>query len=148
MEEKLASHHDETYNSITATYKLMQRKIAGMLSGEGLTQPQFHVLRIAAKSGGTSIREISDEMLVTPANMTGIIDRLESRGLIRREARKGDRRAKIIGLTPKGRAMQEEVAAKYSEFMEKSLRVLTKDEQRTLSDVLVKLQEGMSQSGG
>lgn len=148
MEEKLASHHNETYNSITAAYKLMQGRITEMLSGEGLTQPQFHVLRIAAKSGGTSIREISDEMLVTPANMTGIIDRLESRGLIRRGSRKEDRRAKIIGLTPRGRALQEKVAAKYSDFIQKSLRVLTNDEQKTLSDILVKLQEGMSQSGG
>jgi DNA-binding MarR family transcriptional regulator len=148
MEERLVSHRNETYNSITAAYKLMQRKITEMLSGEGLTQPQFHVLRIAAKSGGISIREISDEMLVTPANMTGIIDRLESRGLIRRGSREGDRRAKIIGLTPKGKALQEKVAAEYSEFMQKSLRVLTRDEQKTLSDILVKLQEGMSQSGG
>lgn len=143
----MTPHHNETYNAITASYRLMQRKITEMLSEEGITQPQFHVLRIAAKTGGTSMREMSDEMLVTPANMTGIIDRLESRGLIRRGTRKGDRRARIIALTPKGKALQERVSAKYSESMQKALRVLTDDEQRTLSELHVKLQEGMSQSG-
>jgi DNA-binding MarR family transcriptional regulator len=73
-----------------------------------------------------------------------VLDRLESRGLIRRGTRKGDRRAKIIGLTPKGKALQERVALKYSEFVQKSLRVLTKDEQKTLSHIVVKLQKGMS----
>ena len=148
MEDEQTSRHNETYNVITASYKLMQRKITEMLSEEGLTQPQFHVLRIAAKSRGTSMREISDEMLVTPANMTGIIDRLESRGLIRRGARKGDRRATAIDLTPKGKALQEKVAAKYSEFMQKALRTLTDDEQRILGELHVKLQKGMSKSGG
>lgn len=93
------------------------------------------------------MRRISNEMLVTPANITGIIDRLESRALIRRMAREGDRRATIIELTPKGKVLQDDVAAKYGRFMRNALRTLTADEQRALSDLLVKVQEGMSRSG-
>ena len=148
MEDEQSSYQHETYRIITASYKLMQRKITEMLSEEGLTQPQFHVLRIAARSGGTSMREMSDEMLVTPANMTGLIDRLESRGLIKRGAREGDRRARIIDLTPKGKELQETVAMKYGRFMQNALRALTDDEQAMLSELHIKLQKGMAQSGG
>lgn len=143
-----ARHSNETYNAVMATYKVMHRKISEMLSEEGLTQPQFQVLRIVAKVGATPMRGISDEMLVTPANITGIIDRLESKGLIERMVGQGDRRATIIELTSKGRAVQDRVAVKYGEFMQKVLQAFTTDEQRILSDLLMRLQREMSGSKG
>ena len=145
---EVATGHNETYSAIMAAYKAMARRIAETLSEEGLTQPQFQALRAVAKKGTVCMREISDEMLVTPANITGIIDRLESRGLLRRTGRKGDRRTTDIELTHKGRALQERVAERYGEFMENALRVFTPGEQRTLRELLVKLHEGMSQSMG
>lgn len=143
-----AEHPDETYNAVITTYRVIQRSIGELLSEEGLTQPQFYALRVIAKNGAAPMNRISYEMLVTPANITGIVDRLESRGLIRRMAREGDRRATIIGLTPKGRAVQERVATRYSEFMRKALQAFTADEQRVLRDLLEKLQQEMSRSRG
>ncbi|MDG6988644.1 MAG: MarR family transcriptional regulator [Nitrososphaerota archaeon] len=142
------SGHNETYGAILSAYRAMARRIAEMLSEEGLTQPQFQALRVVAKKGTVCMREISDEMLVTPANITGIVDRLESRGLLMRTGRKGDRRTTDIELTPKGRALQERVAERYGEFVQNALRVFTPAEQRTLRELLVKLQEAMAQSGG
>jgi DNA-binding MarR family transcriptional regulator len=83
-------------------------------------------------------------MVVSPANLTGIIDRLEQKGLIRRSARPGDRRATVIELTPEGVALQERVAASYSEFVRAALRTFSRDEKRTLRHLLEKLQREMS----
>lgn len=94
------------------------------------------------------MKAISDKMFVTPANITGIIDRLESKGLVKRRARHGDRRTIIIELTPRGAALHERVASKYGEFMRSALKGFTNEEKRTLSHLLTKLQEGMSPSGG
>jgi DNA-binding MarR family transcriptional regulator len=99
-----------------------------------------------AEKGKTPMKGISDRLFVTPANITGIIDRLESKGLLKRTAHHGDRRATIIELTPKGAAVQERVSSKYMEFIQNSLNVLAKDEQKMLHDILMKLQDGMSQS--
>ncbi len=143
-----AGHPNETYNAVIATYKVMQCSITEMLLKEGLTQPQFRVLRIVAKNGATPMKGISDEMLVTPANITGIIDRLESKGLLKRMARRGDRRATIIELTPKGKAVQEIVATRYSEYMRNVFRAFTTDERRTLRNLLEKLREEMSRPRG
>ena len=142
--EQSNQHNNETFHAMTAAYKLINRRISEVVSEEGLTQPQFQALRIVAKSGGTSMREISAQLLVTPANVTGIIDRLESRGLMTRGAHRKDRRTTIIELTPAGNALQQRVATKYSEFMRKALQVLSRDEQAALRDLLTKLQEGMS----
>ena len=143
-----AERHNETYNTVITTYKVMQRSIAELLSEEGLTQPQFYALRVIAKNGAMPMRGISDEMHVTPANVTGIIDRLEHKGLIKRMARQGDRRATIIELTPEGRAVQERVAARYGELMQRALQAFTTDEQEALRYLLEKLQREMSRPRG
>ena len=139
-----ATHSTGAANAMRATYRMLQRKVAEMLSEEGLTQPQFQALRIIARVGPTPMKGLSFEMLVTPANITGIIDRLESKQLVERMALQGDRRATIIGLTPKGRKLQERVATRYTNFMERALRALTADEQTTLIELLVRLQKAMS----
>ncbi|MGD0330310.1 MAG: MarR family transcriptional regulator [Nitrososphaeria archaeon] len=145
---KQTGHHNETYDAVIAAFKAMQHSIAELLSEEGLTQPQFITLSVIAKNGSMPMRGISDEMLVTPANITGIIDRLEHKGLIKRMARPGDRRATIIDLTHEGRTMQERVALRYSEFMQKALQAFTMDEQKTLRHLLEKLQQEMSRLRG
>jgi len=90
------------------------------------------------------MKGISDKMFVTPANITGIIDRLEAKGLVKRATRHGDRRAVIVELTTKGAAVQERVSSKYKEFIQNALKVFTTEEQKMLRDLLLKLQEGMS----
>lgn len=142
----LDESHSETYNTVIATYKTMQRAIAELLSKEQLTQPQFVALRIIAKKGAMGMRGISDEMLVTPANLTGIVDRLQQKGLIRRAARHGDRRAAVIELTDEGRAAQQAVALKYGRFMQVALQAFTPDEQDSLRHLLQKLQREMSRT--
>jgi len=148
MPEKsaLAEQRSGTYNSIVATYKMMFRKMTEMLLKEGLTQPQFQALRVVAKYGPTPMKTISDKMSVTAANVTGIVDRLESKGLILRHARSDDRRATIIGLTAKGRRVQEGVSGKTAEFVQEALRGFTPEEQDTLGRLLAKLQKEMSRS--
>lgn len=126
----------------------MQHSIADMLSTEGLTQPQFYALMVIAKNGSMPMKGISDGMQVSRADVTGIIDRLEHKGLAKRMARQLDRRATIIELTPQGRALQERVATKYGQFMRKALQAFTADEQETLRHLLEKLQREMCRSRG
>ncbi len=141
-------NHGQTFNAIIAAYRVMHRRISEMVAEEGLTQPQFQALRIVARTGGTSMREISSQLMVTPANVTGIVDRLESRGLITRGAHKTDRRTTIIELTPRGNALQERMTAKYRDFMQDALGVLSEEEQAALTNLLVKLQKGMTRQEG
>ena len=141
-----AQYSSEVTDVIIATYRIILRESEKLLSEESLTRPQYQALRCVAERGPTPMKGISDRLLVTPANITGIIDRLESKGLLRRKPYHGDRRATIIELTPKGVAVQKRVSSKYKEFMQDSLKALTRDEKETLRDILAKLQKGMSRS--
>jgi DNA-binding MarR family transcriptional regulator len=68
----------------------------------GLTGPQSSVLRTLIKTGPISSAEISRRLYVTPANITGIIDRLEKKGLVERIRQREDRRIALITLTASG----------------------------------------------
>jgi MarR family 2-MHQ and catechol resistance regulon transcriptional repressor len=132
--------------AISATYRTLRRESEELLSKEDMTRPQFQTLMCLAEKSPILMKAISEKMFVTKANVTGIIDRLESKGLVKRTANQRDRRATMIELTPKGVALQKSVSSKYMTFMQDSLKVLTKDEQKSLRDALVKLQGGMSRA--
>ncbi|MDG6906204.1 MAG: MarR family transcriptional regulator [Nitrososphaerota archaeon] len=135
--------NNETYNSVISVYKAMRRSMAEELSREGLTPPQFGLLRVIAKREAIPLNRISQEMLVTPPNITGVVDRLEAKHLVRRVVNKEDRRATIVELTYEGRRLQELVAKRYDKFMKEILSEFTRSEQETLRNLLLKLEEKM-----
>ena len=75
----------------------------------GLTGPQSVVVRLLLNNGSMSSAELSRLMYVTPSNMTGIIDRLEKKGLVKRVRKEGDRRIVMIVLTENGKELGKNV---------------------------------------
>jgi DNA-binding MarR family transcriptional regulator len=70
----------------------------------GLSSAQYNVLRIVEGAGEPlPQREIASRLLVTRANVTGLVDKLEATGYLERTADQ-DRRVRLVRLTPKGRA--------------------------------------------
>ena len=68
----------------------------------GLTGPQSMVLRTLVNNGPISSANLSRKLYVTPSNITGIIDRLEKKELVKRTQKQGDRRVSLITLTETG----------------------------------------------
>lgn len=75
----------------------------------GLTGPQSLVLRLLVKNGALSSADLSRQMYVTPSNITGIIDRLEKKGLVERIRKQGDRRVALITLTESGQKLGKNI---------------------------------------
>ena len=74
----------------------------------GLTAAQASVIKILfGSSGAFSSTGLSRELDVTPPNLTGIIDRLEEKGLIERKKTEADRRTWKIELTKRGKELAE-----------------------------------------
>lgn len=76
------------------------------------------------------------------SNVTGIADRLEARGLIRRETGT-DRRIKLLALTPEGERVRDQVRKRLSETSPAGS--LSEAERRTLRELLVKMAEPKQQ---
>lgn len=102
-----------TINEIVGAIRRLVRAVyldtAKMSKQFGLTGPQSAVLRILVKKGPISSAELSRKLYVTPANITGIIDRLEKKGLVERTRKDGDRRIALITLTESGTNLSKDL---------------------------------------
>ena len=111
----------------------------------GLTLPQFDVLAELTRSvdDGFTFVELSRLLLVTSGNLTGIVDRLEADGLVRREADGRDRRLVRIVLTRKGRLLTEEIVPLHAQDIHELLAFMPADELLKLTDLLGHLRDGL-----
>lgn len=79
------------------------------LSGSGLTAPQAKVIFCLGDTDGMPCSEITEQTLVTKGTLTGVIDRLEAKGLVQRWSDSDDGRKIIVDLTRMGeRVFQRE----------------------------------------
>ena len=94
-------------------YSLIEADARALSADVGLTLPQFDVLAQLLRCGRPmQAYDLSRELLVTKGNLTGIIDRLENKGLIALKPKPGDGRAKLIELTAKGRRIAKKEVTK------------------------------------
>lgn len=68
----------------------------------GLTPPQFDIIATLGNTKGLSFKELGERTLITKGTLTGVIDRLESRELVRRTECPHDGRSQIVVLTAAG----------------------------------------------
>lgn len=128
-------------------------EIAGLLFGATeLTRTRFEELcgrfgmtpvqarALMALERPAPMRALAEQLRCDPSNVTGIADRLEGRGLVRREPDPDDRRVKLLVTTPDGEAMRRELETALhatSPF----IRALSRAERRLLRDLLVKINQ-------
>ena len=87
-----------------------------------VTLPQFDVLAaLARRETGITMTELSRYLMVSNGNVTGIVDRLVTDGLVERAATPGDRRATLVRLTPKGAADFAAMAAAHETWVDELL---------------------------
>ncbi len=99
----------------------------------GLTGPQSGVLRNLVNNGSMSSADLSRMMFVTPSNITGIIDRLEKKDLVKRVKKAGDRRVALIALTEAGEALSKSLPDPIEKKFLEELADLDTDGVRILS---------------
>jgi DNA-binding MarR family transcriptional regulator len=99
-----------------------------------LAPQQMIALRMLG-SGPRKMSELANALFCDNSNVTGIVDRLEERGLVSREAAKGDRRVKLLVLTKEGERMRVEITKRMAEPPPPIAALSVKD-QRDLRDIL------------
>jgi DNA-binding MarR family transcriptional regulator len=98
-----------------------------------LSPPQGIVLRLLDQP--RPMGELAALMSCDNSNMTGIVDRMEERGLVRRASAEGDRRVKLIELTEDGKRVRDEMARRIAEPPEPIVELSLAD-QKALRDIL------------
>jgi MarR family transcriptional regulator, organic hydroperoxide resistance regulator len=100
-----------------------------------LSPPQLGALRSLDPDEPRPMSELAGMLHCDASNITGIVDRLEDRGLVERRSAPHDRRVKMLALTPAGASLRERVAEQMSQ-PPAELAALSAADQRTLRDLL------------
>jgi MarR family 2-MHQ and catechol resistance regulon transcriptional repressor len=81
--------------------QLFGKSSAKRVKALGFTESQFDIIATLGNTSGMTCKELGEKTLITKGTLTGVLDRLESKGLIQRE-RGEDRRQLFIKLTLEG----------------------------------------------
>jgi MarR family 2-MHQ and catechol resistance regulon transcriptional repressor len=106
-------------------------------AGLGLTD--FAALEALLHKGPLTITEIQSKVGLASGSMTAAVDRLERKGLLKRNPVAGDRRARVLDLTPQGRRVIEKAFRRHAAELESAMAVLSQTEKRNLHALLKKL---------
>ena len=137
------AHHDgkqETepaHEAWTLIWRLVQANKPRMvrLAHElDLAPMQLHALRLIEPGAEVPMGALAQSLFCDPSNVTGIVDRLETRGLIARRGAAQDRRVKMLTLTAEGERVRE--ASRQMEQPPPELAALPRDAQVALRDAL------------
>lgn len=99
----------------------------------------FAVLEMLLHKGPQSVGEIGRRVDLTSGSITTAIDRLEERGLVARAAHASDRRARVVHLTPDGKARITKEFSRHKDAMGRAADGLSKAERSRLIDLLKRL---------
>lgn len=103
-----------------------------------LSPVQVHVLYLIEPGQPVPMGRLAETMACDASNVTGLVDRLESRGLIERRPSPEDRRVKVLALTSSGTRVRTKLQRRMAAAPEQFKR-LSPEEQRALARILERL---------
>ena len=100
-----------------------------------LSPPQVMAMRMLDPEQPMPMSELAGALRCDNSNVTGIVDRLEDRGLVERRSATHDRRVKMLVVTEEGARVREQLIARFAQAPE-PLAELPVEDQRTLRDIM------------
>jgi len=130
--------------ALARCYSTYSKAVAATVQEYGLTLPQFGTLEALYHLGPLTLGELADKLLVTGGNVTYVMDRLQSQGLVVRSRAQDDRRVVHAELTDEGRALVARVFPQHASLIEHLCRHLDVGEQEELRRLLKGLGKGIA----
>lgn len=124
-------------NAYHILFSIMER----VLSKSGITPQTMEVLKILymRKDEGYLLGEIGEQLKVSAANVTGLVEGLVKKGLVERKEQPGDRRKRLTMITPSGVEFMDNLAPVMIGFFNKVFAPLSSEDKNQLSDRLDQL---------
>lgn len=132
-------YHEEIIYSLALLYNIVSSDITNYLKEYKLSIGKLNILIAIKHHGGEEgIRqvEVSKHLIVTPSNMTKMIDKLEKEKLVTRSALEGDRRVNIVKITPKGSDLLDSMWEGYTVRLKHAIGAISKNKQKQLAGLL------------
>ena len=126
----------ELWRSAADSWKRIKVAAETNLMRAELTVAEYRILRVLKEHGSSPMNRFCPETMLSQPTITGIVDKLEQRGLAERVRSKEDRREVLIAITPKGSAAYAKGEEIHTRFVEKALSGLKPGELTQLVSLL------------
>jgi MarR family transcriptional regulator, 2-MHQ and catechol-resistance regulon repressor len=110
-------------------------------SGSGLTPSQARVIFTVGGTEGMTCKEIGDITLITKGTLTGVVDRLEQKGLVERWSVEEDGRKTIVALTRRGQRVYEREYPRHVAFLKSKFDKLGAGDRKQATRLLRRVRE-------
>lgn len=129
----------DTWLVIRKAFHWLERDGLDSIAATGLGLSDFAVLKLLLFSGPLPVNVIGAKVLLTSGSITTSIDRLETRGFVKRSRHPTDGRTFLVALTPQGRDKIGPASREHARRMARIVGVLTPEEQHELVRLMKKL---------
>ncbi|HJS90816.1 MAG TPA: MarR family transcriptional regulator [Steroidobacteraceae bacterium] len=134
---------------LSCTNQIESRVRQNLQSSFNTTLPRFDLMaQLERAAHGLKMSELSQRMMVTGGNVTGITDSLEKEGLVVREVDSADRRVYRVKLTAEGERQFRRMAAEHERWVIDLLGTLSPKRKKQLMDLLGELKEQLAALNG
>jgi MarR family transcriptional regulator, organic hydroperoxide resistance regulator len=130
-----ASPAGEAWALMHELFHASRRRFLAVASEFELSPPQVRALGVLDPERPVPMSELAAALHCDNSNVTGIVDRLEDRGLVERRSASHDRRVKMLAVTGRGAEVRARLAERLDEAPEPLAR-LSPEDQRTLRDIM------------
>ncbi len=133
---------------ISKTSNVIQKVLDKFYKEFRLSETQFAALYLVYLNGkeGITLSILGEKMNVTRANITTLMDRMVSRGLVERISNENDRRSIKAVITNNGIEIMKSIFPKYEEFTSMLLNFLNEKEKERFHELLLKIQEELTEN--
>lgn len=128
--------------------QLIQQRIDNEIGDSGLTRLSWMAAAHVEDSPGLTIGDLAGRLEVGRATTGQLVDRMVKGGWVERSPSQSDRRLQIVTVTPKTRAILDELAPRQSALEDEILQDLSPDERRVLLVLLERIRMRLMQRQG
>jgi MarR family transcriptional regulator, 2-MHQ and catechol-resistance regulon repressor len=128
------------------TYDVLHQFLGRYLADFGLSRSTFNILMLLrhGPQEGMQLHDLGELLLVSRANITGLMDHLEEKAYVRRVVDSSDRRARYARITRKAELLLDEIVPLHYRNIKNLLQDLTTAEKETLLSLLKKTRESLT----
>ena len=150
LPHRIETPEHEAVMNIVHTGTLLAKESDRVLRPIGITSAQFNLLMLLkyqSRDGTLNQTRLGEMLLVHRSNITGLVDRMEEAGWVRRRAEDGDRRVNRIGLTARGEDTLVRAEKVYFRRLREAMGSAKAMDQKRLCEALERVRLGLRRSG-
>lgn len=128
--------YSRIWKGLATIYKIMYSSMDRRFSEEGTSNLEYRILRILVEGGRKTMANLADLNFVTQAWITGMTDRMEEKGYVKRVRSSDDRRVIYIELTDGGKRFTDKMRKVHDEFLTDFLSFIPLEDSSRLADII------------